>query len=762
MATFSHTLINGIIKHRILIIISVVLLFAFFLFGISKVYVDNDPIKSVPETLKEKIALNNLQKTFPTPYILIFIAEFKRGTLIEKADSMALWAKEFEQILVDSAKGITGTVHIRKIKTPVKGGFMGLKSEYVIPKKRDVSEEVIRKRITENSDFTKTLVSKDETVFGMLLHVNPDLNRPRIVQQVIDIVERLDEHDSVSVYLTGATATSYLLGRYMSRDFGILLPLCLLVASILLLFIFKRVLYVCASLIIIAIAIVYTFGIMGIVGVPFSVVTSVIPIILFPVGVANAIHMLKTYAHYRWHDKLPFIESFTKTYDELLRPIFLTSVTTFIGFGSFVFSQISWTRHFGVFTGIGVMISLFLTVLLLPIFVYYGPPPKKLRLELGKSRGFSDTFIAKYRRILFESHFSRYFLVILLITCVIGAFRVSFESNPISLFSKKSTIRKSDDLIAKYFGGTRFFYILLTHRSKNLVEPELWKDVDAIVNYVKKNEHIGDVSSLVPLLNKTSRLLSEKDISKAGVSLLVKSKGLFGKSFKKLVNSQVTPDRKTVKLSVTCKNIPGFKYTKLASDVRQHIQEEYPDWDVQVAGPALLIDSMITLLIKTQISSIAIAFLSVFFILSLLFRSIKVGFFTTIPMVLSTTCVYALMGIFNVPINTVTVVVVNTCIGIGIDYSIHFTAGYMYIKDNYNSPLEALLQAVKIKGSVIMFNTYVVGAGFFVLFFSSFPPIRDFGLFIFLSMFISSTFALIFLPLLFNKFSLSSHKSQSP
>jgi predicted RND superfamily exporter protein len=683
---------------------------------------------------------------------LIFIAKFQKGSLIEKADSIAAWAKLFEKIIVDSTKGISGTLHLRTIKTPVKGGFIGLKTEYVIPKKKKVSEDKIRKRIAENSDFTKSLVSKDESILGMVLYVNPDLNRPKIVEQVFDIVERIDNYSSVKTYLTGATVTSFLLSKSMKKDFSILLPLCLLVASILLYVIFRKVLYVVASLIIIAIAIVYTFGIMGLIGIPFSVVTSVIPIILFPVGVANSIHVLKTYSRHRWQSQKDFIESFSKTYNELIRPIVLTSVTTFIGFGSFVFSEISWTRHFGVFTGIGVMISLFLTVLLLPIFIYYEPVSVKIAAPVVKDTELSGSFMTRFRKTIFESNFYVIFLIVLLIIFGIGVFFVRFESNPISMFSPKSTIRKSDALIAKYFGGTRFFYILLTHKQKKLTEPALWEEIDSIVNYVQQDDNIGDVSSLMPLINKTSQLLSDKNISKAAVSLLMKSKGLFGKSFKKLVNSQVTPDRKTVKLSVTCKNIPGFKYTVLAKTVKGHIEKNYPDWDVQVAGSALLIDSMITLLIKTMISSVLIAFLSVFFVLMLLFKSFKIGVYTTLPMILSTAFVYALMGLFRVPINTVTVIIVNTCIGIGIDYAIHFTAGYMYIKSNYADHIDALLYTVKNKGSVIMFNTYVVGAGFFVLIFSSFPPIRDFGLFIFLSMFISSTFALVSLPVFFKKY----------
>jgi len=110
------------------------------------------------------------------------------------------------------------------------------------------------------------------------------------------------------------------------------------------------------------------------------------------------------------------------------------------------------------------------------------------------------------------------------------------------------------------------------------------------------------------------------------------------------------------------------------------------------------------------------------------------------------------MGLFGVPINSVTIVTVNTCIGIGIDYAIHFTAGYLYVRGEHPDRVSALLETARRKGSVIVFNTLVVGIGFAVLMFSSFPPIRHFGIFVFASMVASCAFALVFLPALYSRF----------
>jgi hypothetical protein len=171
---------------------------------------------------------------------------------------------------------------------------------------------------------------------------------------------------------------------------------------------------------------------------------------------------------------------------------------------------------------------------------------------------------------------------------------------------------------------------------------------------------------------------------------------------------------------------------------------------------------MITLLVETQISSVILSFSLVFFILVLLYRSFAIGFLATIPMVLSTACIYGLMGLLNVAVNTVTVVIVNTCIGIGIDYSIHYVSGYTWVRGLYPDNEKALLATVRTKGSAIMFNTLVVGVGFLVLVFSSFPPLRDFGLFVSLSMLVSSVFALVYLPALFRRLNITRIRTHRP
>jgi len=130
-----------------------------------------------------------------------------------------------------------------------------------------------------------------------------------------------------------------------------------------------------------------------------------------------------------------------------------------------------------------------------------------------------------------------------------------------------------------------------------------------------------------------------------------------------------------------------------------------------------------------------------------MYRSIRTGLLTTLPIVVGTLFIAGLMAALNVSINSITVIIMNCAVGIGIDYAIHFTAGFLRERKACGSPRQAAVETIRHKGTVILFNTVAVGGGFLVLMISHFPPVRDLGLFIFLSMAISGLFSLVFLPL---------------
>lgn len=712
----------------------------FFALGMTRLHVNNDTSKALPDDLKEIVNVEKIRETFNAPYSVIYMVQFENETIQEKIALLNEWAEQFEKVTVGGEKGVLSVAHLGRIKVPIKGGMLGIKAGEISPYE---STEELEERINDNRELTGSFISDDYSIAVMLIFTSEEVERHKLLAKLQDVLTGIHKSGYEQSYITGATATSWYLNRGMRENFRVLLPIAILICTVILYGIFRRISFVFVPLLIIVIALVWLFGLMGFLGVDFTLLSSVIPLILFPIGLANSIHVLKSYNHYRVEGN-SFAESFTLAYRELMRAILLTSLTTFFGFASFLFSELKWTQSFGVFTGFGVMVSLLLTLVVLPLLISPRPGDEK------SDQSERIIPVKLFELAIFRTPTVKIVLVLVALYALFFAPKIRFDNNPIHFFNADHEIVMSDSIVSDQFGGTRFFDIVIESDSA-IDDSTGWSTIYKITDWLNEQESIGRVVSIVPVLRRSSQIVKGRDLSETAVTLVFRT---FGSKMKDVLNSFISDDKKAVKLSLTLKSAEGANYLTLAEEIRTHIETKYPHYTVTCGGQALILDAGLDLLVKTQLISLSITFVMVALILIVLFHDVRLGIYTTIPIVLSSLSVAASMAILDVAINTVTVIIINTSVGIGIDYAIHFTAGYLREKEHAESNIEAIINAIKRKGAVILFNTIAVGVGLLVLLFSNFPPIRELGLFIFLSMAVSSLFSLTFLPLFLKKLEL--------
>jgi len=713
---------------------------AFFAYNLKFIEVDNNAQHAIPDTVQQMKDMEKLREKFNSPYSILFMTQFENDLpLTKKVETVGEWAQRFSHVEVDGVKGFESVAHIGALKFPVKGGMIGIKTVSV---SAQTDDDTLRQLISDNFSLASNFISKDEKTFLMILYTNDAAPRQKAISESMKILDEIREEGYKNSYITGATATSWYMSRDMNHDLAILLPFSLLVAVALLFWTFRNLRCVAAPMAVVAVSIIWTFGIMSLAKIPLNVLTSVIPLILLPVGIAGSFHIIKSYLQNRY-DRMDFETAFEKTYTDLIDPIFMAAATTFFGFSSFAVSALSWTKYFGFFTGLGVVIALLLTIFLLPSFF--------VRDEKGVSDDKVKTLVplSFFNRMIFRTPLSKILFVLALAFSVFYVPKIKFDSNPISLFDKNHEVRKSDAIIGEQFGGTRFFDVMI-ESPVPFTDSASWQNLSDIADFIKNIPEVGSINSVFPVLNRASMILKETPISQTAISLMLS--GSMTKTERgDLLNSFVAPDRKAVKFTVICKNIPLYDYSKLSQEIAWHVNNQYPDYKVTASGEVLLMDSMIDLLIRTQTTSLLITFLLIALSLVILYRSFRIGIFSTLPIVVGACFIAAIMAAFGITINIVTVIVINCCIGIGIDYAIHFTSSFLRFRQSGALCVEALLNALSDKSTVIILNTLAVGIGFLVLCFSKFPPIRTLGFLIFLSMTIGSAFTLLFLPVFLNK-----------
>ena len=156
--------------------------------------------------------------------------------------------------------------------------------------------------------------------------------------------------------------------------------------------------------------------------------------------------------------------------------------------------------------------------------------------------------------------------------------------------------------------------------------------------------------------------------------------------------------------------------------------------DINFAGSGYKVLVFNDLVLVGQIKSLAYSFIIVILLLSLMFRSFKIGLLGTIPIFIATVISFGILGWLNIPLQTTTALISSIGIGIGIDYAVHFIDRYKLNAIETKDKALTIAETMSHSGRAISFNAVVVILGFLVLTLSAFKPNISLGAIVSLNM----------------------------
>jgi len=159
---------------------------------------------------------------------------------------------------------------------------------------------------------------------------------------------------------------------------------------------------------------------------------------------------------------------------------------------------------------------------------------------------------------------------------------------------------------------------------------------------------------------------------------------------------------------------------------------------IQFAGGGYKALIFADLLMEGQIASLALSFVIVALLLTLLFRSLLIGIVGTIPIAVTAIVNFGTMGLLGIPLSSATALISSIAIGIGVDYAIHLIEHYRIRRLEGYTIQDAAHETLIHTGRAILYNAAAVMGGFAVLLFSVFPPNRQVGGLIALNMAVSA------------------------
>lgn len=639
----------------------------------------------------------------------------------------------------------------------VESGFFGIEIGPMTTSLPQTPEEI--EKFKENiltSPYVNRLITEDGRGAALLLNMDHNNGAGAVVDRIQAVVDQFTGPEDIHI-----VGDSYIMNyteMAMKQDLRNLVPFVVLVIGLVLYLTFKSFLGVFIPLVTVGASLVWTVGIMAWWGIPVSIISMVMPVILVTLGIASSIHILNKYQE-SLAVGLPKREALEETFATITSPVAMAALTTAAGFASLVTAFVHPIREFGVLTAIGVMLAMSLSLSWIPalLILFKEPKPKQDRKDVG--------FLTKFLGSLTKWSIGnpRKVLVIVLALIVVfgyGASQITLESNIVNYFGKSSPVRRGAQVIENIFGGSMQISVVVdTGEEDGIKRPEVLAEIAKIQDYLNSWDNINHATSIVDVVRELNQALWDGDPeayvipeTREGVAqqlLLFSMQGGEG------TDSLVTYDYSRALITAQMKTLDAQMLGSVIGEVENYLAANYgasSGLDVHLIGTPKVMMRLMNRYVQTQVSSLVTSSIAVGIIVTLLMGSVSLGLLSLVPLLLTVLLNFGFMGYLSMPLDAVTSIIASLAIGIGVDYAIHYISRYRYELAEGHDQTTALLNTGVSAGKGIFFNAIALIIGFLVLVFSHFRAISVFGFLISVTMIVSSLAALVVIPVLLQYF----------
>ena len=598
-----------------------------------------------------------------------------------------------------------------------------------------------------------------------------NLYNTRNNQNITEIREVIGKYgDNAKIHLGGIPMIANDMMSYIKSDivvFGIGVFVFIVLT---LWFIFRNLKWVLMPLLGCATSVVLMIGLLGLIGWKVTVISSNFIALMLILNMAMNIHVTVRFLQLK--KEFPHLsrnEAVFETSKKMMLPILYTVLTTICAFLSLVFSGIKPIIDFGWMMTLGLIISFFVTFLLLPSLINLLSSDNEIGLRDTEKSFITSTlgsFTKKSKILIYASTF----LVIIFST--IGILKLEVENSFINYFDKETEIYKGMKKIDDELGGTTPLNIILKFPKKNEAnnskkdELDDWEEenvaaedkakywftrdkMDKIIkahDYLDSLPEIGKVLSFGSIL-RVAEELNNKELQSLEIAVLYSKIPQEIKT--EIISPYISVDKDEARISVRIKDsLKDLRRNDLIKKINAELNTKlgFEKNEYKLAGVLILFNNLLQSLFKSQILTLGIVILGIFLMFFILFRNTLLSFIGVIPNFIAAFFILGTIGLLEIPLDMMTITIAAITIGIAVDNSIHYI--YRFKEEfkkinNYNQTLDKCHSTV---GVAILNTSITIVFGFSILIMSNFIPTIYFGVFTGIAMLLAMISVLTLLP----------------
>ena len=561
----------------------------------------------------------------------------------------------------------------------------------------------------------RTLVYLDKEI------LNTSVRKDFVLKDLKQLLDNFREDTGLDVRISGMPYIRTMNAQSIIDEIGLFILGALAVTSIIFFFFFRSVRATIIFMAVVFNGVIWSFG-------EITVLTALIPPLIIVIGIPNCIFLINKYqqeAQKHGNKALSLQRVIAKIGNATL----MTNVTTASGFATFIITESTLLKEFGIVASINIIGIFILSLLIIPIVYSFMSMPKEKHLR-HLNKKWIDGFVGSMEKIVREQRIAVYIVsILLLITSIIGIYQIKTSGSPIEDMPKDKAFFKDIRFFEQEFNAIMPIEIVIdTKRPNGVLRPSTLEQMDALSQFIEETPELSKPISIVNLA-KYAKQAYYNNLPKYYQLPTSQERGFIlsaaqGANTNEDLLKNFTDSRGQVaRISTAIKDVKTDQMEQVELDLLEEIDKLFPKdrYNVLLTGKALLFLKGTKYLIKNLIMSLALAIFLIALFMAYLFRSFRMIVISLIPNLLPLLITAGMMGFIGVPIKPSTILVFSIAFGISVDDTIHFLAKYRQeLIANKWRIKPSVYAALKETGVSMFYTSIVLFFGFSVFTVSSF------------------------------------------
>lgn len=612
----------------------------------------------------------------------------------------------------------------------------------------------IRAIALSDAVIAKRLISGDARTTGIMATIQLPEDDPQALKSIMSHARAIKtyvktSYPDVEIGLTGSVALSNAFMESSQKDMSTLVPLMFLVLALAVFVLTRSIPGTLASLLVVLLSAAAAVGTAARLGIPLSPPSAMAPIIILTIAVADSIHILISTLVEMQHgkDKHAAIR-------ESLRvnagPVFLTSLTTAIGFLSLRFSDAPPIRDMGTISAMGAVYAWIFSMTLFPALLAILPlkGAKTIEAQSNLLEKLATPVIALRLPIM-----AGFAIALVSVASVLPGLK--FDDRFVDYFDTSLEFRQDTDFAAENLTGIyQVHYSIGARDSGGISDPQYLQTLDAYAEFFRAQPEVMNVSSYTDIIKKVNKSMHGDDPAwdrvpddrrMAAEFLLLYEMSLpYGLD----LNDQINVDKSATRLVVTLETVSTGVLGDIMARSEAWMAQNAPDYmHSPPAGQVVMFAYIGESNMKAMRTGSAVALILISLCLMIALRDLRLGALSLIPNISPPIFAFGLYAMTGGSLGIWSVPVFAAALGLIVDATVHFLSKYQRARREQGADARAGVRyAFRTVGTALLVSTLVLIAGFAILALSTFKMNSWLGMMVALTIAIALVVDFLLLP----------------